>query len=271
MKPATPINLFPCNTREVWLGFLFALALGCVYWYQAYYVNPLGWRGLSLIIVTFFAFVGVNFYAAFLIQNRLIPHLVLIVFWSLIILSDYISPDAYYYKSAGVAFLINVGWIFVLQMAFLTTKRRRMRANETQPFTENTKLFPWNTRELLKGFLFFLILNAVYVFQAFIAPAWKFDLLLSIMLLTLVMTLILYYLALVSQNRLMPYLVMACFWTQTVLLSLLGTQEQSERMIQTATTMFLVSACFIFSLQLRFLFTEKYRSRRDEPEPTLSH
>ncbi|MFI4848991.1 MAG: hypothetical protein ACIAZJ_07845 [Gimesia chilikensis] len=270
MKSATSINLFPCNSREVGLGFLFALALGCVYCYQAYYVNPLGLRGLSLIIVTFLAFVCVNFYATYLIENRLIPYLVLSGFWSLIILSDYLSSNAHIYKAAGIAFLINVGWIFVLQVAFLTTKRKRLSANETQPGTEQAKLFSWNARELLKGFLFFLILNAVYLFQAVIAPAWKYDLLLSAMLLTLVMTLILYYLALLCQNRLMPYLVMACFWLQTVLVSVLRKQEHPESMIQTALTMFLVSAGFILLLQLRFLFTEKVPTRREQPEPTLS-
>lgn len=259
MNSAAKINLFPCNTREIWLGIFFLLTLGLVYAFQAYYVKPLGLRGLSLLGVTCYAFIGINFDAALLSQNRLVPHLVLLVFWSLVCMVDYLSADARIYKNVGFFLLVNVGSVFILQTFFLVAEKKRLNRSRAAAPVVNPNHFIWNARELFKGLSFFLILSVLYQLPSLVLQPLGLNSTLAALLLILLFLLVLFYLTRWCRNRIIPYLVLACFWLETSIIDRVQSPVGLSDALQSAAITFLITAAFILPMQLRFIFTEQQR------------
>ena len=137
--------------------------------------------------------------------------------------------------------------------------------------TANQSLFPWNAREVWRGLCFFLAFSAIYCFMAFGMHDWGMGRIMPTTLLTLFSFLLMFLMALRHNNRLVPHIVLICFWSLVMVLDLCYTQARFMDLFQYVGVSFLVTAGFVLLLQLLFIAAAKKRLNREKPEPSADN
>lgn len=123
--------------------------------------------------------------------------------------------------------------------------------------TAQCNLFHWTLRELCLAILFFIILSAIYCFMAFGMSHWGMGRIMPTTLLTFLSFLLMFLMALVQKNRLVPHIVLICFWSLVVVLDLCYSQARLTDLIHYASVSFLVTAGFVLLVQLFFITVRK--------------
>lgn len=266
MEPANKIELFPWNAREFGCGLCFILAFSLLYCFQEFVIT--GWEldGAVIIVALTMIYILITFYLALLCQNRLIPYLILLLFWSMVVLIYLIDskrriPD--YYSFVCIEFFISAGFIFVLQLRFIAAEKMRLSSERAEKTATNKSLFPVSTKEIGCGVFFLLILCSIDIFQVFYVR--NLGLLRGLAFLIYAFQMFVYmncFMAILCQNRLIPYLVVTSFWTFFALLDYLS---PDARQYQTAGIAFLINVGCIFILQFVSDLAERRLRVRQHP------
>ena len=92
-------------------------------------------RIMPTALLTLFSFL-LMFLMALRHNNRLVPHIVLICFWSLVVVLDLCYTQARFmdlFQYVGVSFLVTAGFVLLLQLLFLAAARKRLKREKSEP------------------------------------------------------------------------------------------------------------------------------------------
>ncbi len=266
MEPAIKIELFPWTVREFGRGLCFILAFSLLYLLPTYMLQ--GWviSDTVKIVTTTMIYILITFYLALLCQNRLIPYLILLLFWSIVGIVPLIGSTGGYldaFQFICIEFVITASFIFVLQFRFISVEKSRLHKEFAGKPRENQSLFPCSVKEIGRCVLFLVILCLLYSFQVFYVRNLGLfrGLALSIYLFQLIV-LTNCFMAILCQNRLIPYLVVTSFWTFFALFDYLS---PDARLYQAAGIAFLINVGCIFILQFVSGVAERRLRVRQHP------
>ncbi|QDT91132.1 hypothetical protein [Gimesia algae] len=250
MEPAINLKLFPWTVREFGRGLCFIFAFSLLY-LLPYMLQ--GWviSDTVKIVMLTMIYIMITFYLALLCQNRLLPYLILLLFWSIVVIIPLPHSmerllDAFLFVC--IEFVITASFIFILQFRFIAVEKSRLRNEIAGETAAIQRLFPCSVKEIVRGVVFFIILCMLYSFQVFYLRNLGLlrGLALSIYLFQLIV-LTNCFMAILCQNRLIPHLVVASFWAFFALFDYLS---PSARLYQTTGIVFLINVSCIFIMQL---------------------